>query len=454
MTRRSGLFAAWLALCVFLGGASAAGWAANGLLQVLAIPIILACVWRVGPAMPAGARPLLWLAFLFALIATLSLLPLPASLWSALPGREPISRGFALLGIAPPSLPLSLDARRTVLSALSLLVPLATFLWALRLTRDERLFAAKALLFIAAATIVLGAAQVFGGEGSSLRFYLITTPDRAVGPFANPNHMATLLLTAVPFGALLVGRSLAKKRSEGGKAALWVTLLVFLGVGIALNGSLAGFGLLFAVGFVSFLVFRKARGTFKRRDLAVGAVGVLAFAGLSLLGPLNDQNLQKELDQGNTGRSVSIPTTLQAAGDFFPAGSGLGTFRDIYRTYEDPSTASSTFVNHAHNDYTEVALEMGLAGVLLIAGALAWWAWTGFRAWRADFHGANIARAASVALGAIILHSLVDYPLRTAAVAAVAGLCCAFMLQPPASERRRRSGADTGAGAPRHLEIT
>jgi hypothetical protein len=37
-------------------------------------------------------------------------------------------------------------------------------------------------------------------------------------------------------------------------------------------------------------------------------------------------------------------------------------------------------------------------------------------------------RAASVAIAIIVLHSLVDYPLRTTATAAVAALCLAVMI--------------------------
>lgn len=454
MNLNTALAAFWLVLCLVLGGASAAGWIANGALQVLAILLILFHMWTAGPALPPALRlPLLAFVALIA-VAALSLVPLPADLWSGLPGRAPIARGFALLGLPLPNLPLSLDARRTVNSVLSVLPPLAAFLLATRLTRDERVRVVHVLLIVAVGIVVLGALQLFGGEDSNLRLYEVTIAQAAVGTFANPNHLATLLLMALPFGAFLIGTATGKrgkggKNAAGGRGVLYGAITLFLLIGIAVNGSLAGYGLLLPVAALSYLLIRRVRGPLGWRDLAIPAVAAVAFAGLSLAGPLNDRSLN-ELSDDPTGRKISIPTTIAAAQAHFPIGSGLGTFRDIYRTYERAEDVSTVFVNHAHNDYAEVALELGLAGLLLVAALLGWIAVVAVRAWRGDFHGAGLARAASVALFAVAAHSLVDYPLRTAAIASLAAFCCALLAQPPAEPARRGSRRDGGA---RHLAV-
>jgi O-antigen ligase len=56
---------------------------------------------------------------------------------------------------------------------------------------------------------------------------------------------------------------------------------------------------------------------------------------------------------------------LRAGLDFLPFGSGLGTFGDVFQRYQDEGLAG--YIDHAHNDYAEAFLELGVAGVAVIA---------------------------------------------------------------------------------------
>jgi O-antigen ligase len=109
-----------------------------------------------------------------------------------------------------------------------------------------------------------------------------------------------------------------------------------------------------------------------------------------------------------------------------PLGSGLGSFRSVYRLYERPEQVTTTYVVHAHNDYAELALELGVAGIAVILLFLAWWAASVWRSWSSP-EGGPFSRAAAVASGAILVHSLVDFPLRTAAVSASFAMCLALL---------------------------
>lgn len=452
---RVALAAIYLGLCMALGGASAAGAAGNGLLQVLAILIILIHVWSRGaPAMPREGRLIVGLFALFALAGLASLIALPASTWSDLPGRDVVVRSLGYLGISPlPAMPLSLDARRTTASLLALLPPAAMFLVASRLTRDERYALVKLLVAAAIACVLLGALQLFGGPSSRLRFYDITIKDRAVGFFANPNHMATLLLMSLPFAVLLTAQmGKSSNRSRGaGRNFLYAGIAFFIAVGIAINGSLAGYALLVPVALGSLLLYLRASGrSVGPRIYLAAAAGASLFIAASLVGPWSGERLGNKFQNSDVSRRVSVPLSIEIARDFLPVGSGLGTFRDLYRTYERPKFVSLVYVNHVHNDFVELVLELGFVGILLIAGTLFWVLRQGFLAWRGNFNGAGLARAASVALGAALLHSLVDYPLRTAAIAAVAALCAAYMIQPPLARRSAGAGQRTTSGA-RHL---
>ena len=76
---------------------------------------------------PAG-RQLLVLTALMLLVPLIQLVPLPPSIWTALPGRAPVADGFRLLGQPLPWLPMSLAPARTVASLLWLLPALAVLL--------------------------------------------------------------------------------------------------------------------------------------------------------------------------------------------------------------------------------------------------------------------------------------------------------------------------------------
>jgi hypothetical protein len=66
--------------------------------------------------------------------------------------------------------------------------------------------------------------------------------------------------------------------------------------------------------------------------------------------------------------------------------------------------------------------------MLLAAGGLAWFIVQLLRVWTPGAEGMRrLQRAASISLGVLLLHSVVDYPLRTPAVACVAALLLALL---------------------------
>lgn len=445
----------YLCACLLLGGASAAGAFANGLLQFGGLVLILVLLWRGGlePAAPEAAAPL-WVAAVFATLSVLMLVPLPPAVWTALPFRDGIAEGYRLLGAELPWLPLSLSPLGTISSLLALLPPVAMYMIVVRLSADDRRRLLWALLAAAAVSIMFGAFQLMGGPHSSLRPYQITNTQAAVGFFANSNHLATLLLCALPLTGVLAASFATRsqqrsRRSAGAVASLAIAL--FLITGIAISGSAAGYGLLLLSGIATVLIYRRSviGSVGWRWGAAVGLL-VLLLVAAGLRGPLSTESLSEEMREDPASRRVLTETTAEAAADSFPVGTGLGTFVNVYRLYEEPNRVGRGYANHAHNDYAEVALELGLAGILLVLAILAWWARQSLRVWRRDFSGAAMARAGSVAIGVIALHSLVDYPIRTAAIAAVAAIAAALLVRPSLPESAARR-ADRESDA-RHLE--
>jgi hypothetical protein len=69
-----------------------------------------------------------------------------------------------------------------------------------------------------------------------------------------------------------------------------------------------------------------------------------------------------------------------------------------------------------------------------------------------DFPGAGLARAGSAMVGIVLAHSIVDYPIRTAAIAAVFALGCALMVPPVARRSREEPAEEEGSAPLRHIE--
>ncbi|HYI41686.1 MAG TPA: O-antigen ligase family protein [Allosphingosinicella sp.] len=446
--------AVYLAACLLLGGASAAGVAANAFLQLLGLALIVALLWRRDFALPDGAKGPLWIGGALLLVGLVSLVPLPGGLGSGTLRGEVVD-GFRLIGMAPPALSASLAPAWSLNSLLHLLPAAAMFLLVLRLPNEERRRLPTVLLVVAGVSVVLGAFQLMGGPGSPLRLYEVTNRASPVGFFANVNHEATLLLCALPLTAVIAGR-MATRRSRSkrsGGAIISVAIAIFIMAGITISGSGAGYGLAVPTAVASFLIYRRTvAGAVGKGWWAALAVLALVFAFAGVQGPLSKESLEADASSQPSSRRVLASTTTEIVKDSFPVGTGLGTFSTVYRRYEDPSKVTRQFANHAHNDYLEAVLELGAAGVLLILAFLYWWGRRSYQAWSRDFEGAALARAGSVMIGIVLAHSIVDYPIRTAAIVAVFAFGCALMV-PPVPRRSSAEPSEDEASAPlRHIE--
>ncbi len=424
----------FLVAAVILGGATAAGVIPNLLLQLSGAGLLIfAAIRPVQRPSTIAERLLIWLGAAFVIVGLAQLIPLPAALWSSLPGHAPLVRGFALMGAAVPSMPLSLDPAATITSLLS--VSVAAGMYVLVRRADDRNLASFALVLpiMAALSVLIGLIQLVNGDSSPLYFYTNTNRGQPVGFFANSNHLATLVLTAIPFLAALI----ATVRARDGRVEGWAAdtiMLSALGVllllGAIVDGSIAGLGLLVPTLLGSYFLVRRGRDS---RILLIGALIALVLVGvflaLSFNSPILAGYAKTSLDAGPTSRLGFYRHTLAAIGSFFPFGTGLGSFITVFPAFEDPHAVDAIFVNHAHNDYLELVLELGLPGALLIVAFLAWWVWRTVAIWR-DADSGLLPRAATISSAVILAHSLVDYPARTAAVLAVMVACCTIMARP------------------------
>lgn len=452
--------AAVLLLALSFGGGTFQGLRSDALVQLASLPLLFLALSRLVKAPPgAAARAPLALAAGAVLLPLVQLVPLPPLLWTALPGREFAASALEAAGLAPGFRPVSLDPGATWRAVLALLPPLAVFLAVLGLDRHDRRLVSLGLLGAGFVAVLLGLFQLMQGPDSPLRFHEFTNRGSSVGFFANRNHHAAFLYCLVPlavaWGAGLVRRGVPPVSLP----VLWAGIIVVaLLLGAAMSLSRSGAALAAAALVLSFAMAAEPGGGRRAvtAGLAVaGAVAAFLIAHYALGGLLQRFDRDPLADY----RFEILASARDAAAAYFPFGAGFGAFETVYPLHEGLSGVRTAFVNRAHNDWLELAIEGGAPALLLGLVFLGWFSLAAWRAWArpgrgADPVDANLPRAASIAILLVLLHSFVDYPLRTAAMATVLALCAGFLVPPPGSGkdrgRRRRAHGHGGRGRSRH----
>lgn len=417
-----GMILTYLALVLLLGGASAAGFGANAALQLFGAALISWIWWsdRKPGAISTGLR--LFLIGLAAL-AAIQFVPLPPSVWHLLPGREYVARGFELSGIQQPWLTLSLDPWGTLQSLVWWLPALALFIAMRSALAPTIRHAVWVIAAVAYGSVILAGLQVFQ---DTAYFYAVTNRGNGVGPFANSNHFGSFLLVTMAFVAAQWLHDVPKPRS--GQKAAPVMLQLFgllapLAIGIFLSKSLACTLLMVPMLFGIFLLARP--------EVKIGwpwlVTGALVFSiGLAwlLASGFVANDLMSKSGTAGISRGEFLSNGLKMLRDFAPFGSGLGTFRELYPWYEDPARVGTTFVNHAHNDWLELLIETGIFGLAVLALFIHWFMTTAWQQWFSPRGNNSLALGATMAITAVAAHSLVDYPLRTAAISSLVAVSC------------------------------
>ncbi len=469
----------WLCFLVFsasivFGGATHSGFLGDVAVQLLAIPLLVCALW---PALSVqdpnrgSARLAAALCCIAAAGVCLQLLPLPFD-W-ARAGRffysGPLAQGSGLDRTS--STALSLTPQATWAAAVSLIVPLAVFSAVIQLKLKERLGLGMVLLASGAAALVLGFLQVANGPASPLRFYGITNATEAVGFFANRNHFAAHLYLSLLFTGVWFAITASKRSDRAGTAARRnfpfagaAVFLVSALAGLALAKSRAGILLsMIALGGLFALILTQGsddtadggplRFSTKRLASAVIVFGILFVAQFGLGGVLTRFQNDPVADL----RVTLNETTWDAVAKAAPFGTGLGSFVPIYAAAEKQEDAFAGYANRAHNDLAEFLLETGLLGAGGMLAFLIWFARRSYRVWQPtrlhrDLPNLTLERTSTIAIALLLVHSLVDYPLRTAALSAMFAYFCGVLAVPaaarPASSRTVRRPAKPNAALP------
>lgn len=426
------LLTGFLAVLWVAGGASRADAAGQIFVRTAAFVCLIVMLLFGERPQVGTTRPVLLLLVGALVLALVQLIPLPPAMWQALPGRELFTQAAQLSGQVQPWRPWSIVPGATMNAAASLIVPILTLLLVNALRPEECLRLPAVLLTFVVASLLFGLLQ-FSGAGVN-NLFVNETPGVMSGTFANRNHFALLLALGcllVPAWAFQNGRR-TRWRGVAGLGLVLVFALSILGTGSRAGIALGALALVMA----TLLAWKGVRRELQHAPrwvlpLLIACIALL-FIALVLISFAADRavGIQRSfaIDIQQDMRGRALPTILAMIREYFPFGSGLGSFDPIFRVAEPFGLLKPTYFNHAHNDLLEIVLDAGLPGLLLLAGGLGWWAWASVRAWRAGAGGDYArARLGGAMLLLVIVASAFDYPARTPIIMAWATLAAVWL---------------------------
>ena len=400
------------------GGSSRADAPGQIVVQSASVLAIILAALR-GPEIPFLSAKPIWLILSSAVVlGIVQLVPLPPSVWQALPGRTPFMQAAEVIGQPQPWRPISLVPGATVNAIASLLAPFAALMLITRMKQAERAVLPAAVLSLVTATMVIGIIQFSG-------LHLTTSvADNGLGEVsgfvANRNHFALLMAIGCVI-APCWAFSHRRRKDWRGLLALGLTLLFILS--ILASGSRAGLvigvlgliaGLTIARQGIRHSVSRYPRWAFP----AVIAAFLILVAGFALTSFASDRaisiNRLLAMDPSQDMRTQAFPYVVSMAKTYFPVGSGLGSFDPVYKVHEPLNLLTENYLNHAHNDILEIITDGGLPGALIFSGAMLWWFKSTFFSSKSTVESRNAqTKVGSAMIFLTVVASIADYPART-----------------------------------------
>ncbi len=394
--------------------------------QMTGILMLIVLFWTQGSSGKIGYANGLFIFFSLACVA-LFLVPLPETVWLELPGRKlyaDVANFISSQGVEIVNTSLSLIPENTKRSLFYLIPLVALFLVTMSLPRRNVRNLVVVLFVIVFFETGLGIIQYASGTDS---FYLgnIEHGDTASGTYRNRDHFVGLIELALPLviGMLVASfssNSMGRRGFSGSffSRSLTLTILLVLMILVSFfSASRAGIGLVLLGLLLSSFAFAHHVGKIKSFGfLMIASVVGIGIAFKVGIVPILNRFAKDPMEDE---RWRIFENAQRAITDMFPWGSGPGTFPEIYRAYQPIDQHS--FVNHAHNDYLEIISDMGVFGIIIIAGFFVLYLARWFHLFRGQAQGEfnNLQIGAGIGMLLLLLHSYVDFNLHQAANALV-----------------------------------
>lgn len=343
-------------------------------LELGALLCLAGVVWR--PAFIRHAsRPLLVALGLLCVLPVLQWLPVPMGIAGA-------AGEYARLAGVSGAARLSVIPFATEAAWLTLLPPVALFLLAVGMDAPTLKRLTYIFIGVATAQAILALIQYGGGAESMFR-YEGENDANGVGTYVNRNHLAALLYMALPLVlgllASVFGRSGSTRRYHSrrknfvarwlaqpfklNQTMLYTSMGIALLLGIIFSRSRSGIMLAMLALLLGAILFSRHLGGRRTVNLTTifSVIGLALAIEIGLAPVLERFALDSALGDA---RWPIFEASLAGLGVFFPLGSGLGTYPDVFRRFQPDDVGR--FVNHAHNDYVEFLFEGGLVAALIL----------------------------------------------------------------------------------------
>lgn len=442
---------AFLMLAVFLillwiaGGSARADAVGQILVRLAAWVLLCVCVVRGLGNSWTQVKPVVLILGAATALVLLQLVPLPPEIWAAMPARALVAQSAEVVGLTQPWRPLTISPAATFNALGSLVVPWATLLTAASLTRAHHSLIARLVVCLVVAGCLLGLLQFTGARFDNP---LINDQSGFVsGNLSNRNHFALF----VAIGILLIltlGIGSFERVFNGLPLTIFLVpfllLIAFLTesrAGIALSVIAIAWGMISSRALLGQVIWGMSRKWFI-------ALTALFFAALTGVGILAVKSGRVEIIDrfaaatSQDMRARSFPVVRDMIVEYFPAGSGFGTFDPTYRIAEPDALLNLLYFNHAHNDWLEIALDGGLPGIILLGVAVGWWSITTWKLLRSNRQDLGLARCGSTICLLVMAASLADYPARTPLIMSILTLAAVWMVKGTQQDRRIQHTGD------------
>lgn len=400
------------------------------IMQLMIFSLLLVSIWHKRKTPWLGLKkyklPIyLWLAFL--VLSTLQIIPLAKDIVSIVSPRA--YELYSLVGSS--SFYLSTDYGQSKISLLKSLSYFCLFLSVLLLiTNIEAIKKLLMIVFVSASLQALyGTFEVLFGLDYSLVFNLAVN-DAVTGSFVYKNHFANFIMMGLAAGiGIMVANLQATKTSSSrdlvrsivttllsNKALIRISLAIMV-IALVMSksrmGNVSFFAAMTICGVIALVLIKN-----RNRGLTILIVSMFIIDVFIVSAWFGLDKVQQRLAQtslAQESRDEVVLDSLPIVANYPIVGTGGGSYYSVFPQYKTSEIHS--FYDHAHNDYLQTAIELGVPAFLLLAVLVGLSFFKAVHAMR--YRRMSIMKGAAFSCTMVIIgmliHMTVDFPIQAPA---------------------------------------
>lgn len=411
------------------------------------------------------ATPLLFFMLAMAAVAVIQIIPMPPSLLGYVSSSSlRIYETFSSDG-EPVWRAMSIDPQSTLDELWKLLSYIAVFTVIINhfKTRAQVIKIVRLIIWLGVFIAVFAVVQRLTWNG---RIYWIYPVRQGIeisaghiwGPYVNRNHFAGYMELAIPLalGFFLYRMAAVKVLSDMSfirKLNIYANNRALMPMGVFLTSALVMAGVLFmtlsrggiaglATGLIVFMAMSYKRKSLRGKTALLAIIGaVLVVVVITLSWSRLEDRFSDVNEEGRNPRFDVWADSTNLARDFPILGTGLGTFKTAYLSYQ--TKHPNTLFLNADNDFVETLADTGLVGLAMTGGMIFFFFYPVVQVWRVrrNTFVKCMAAAGVASCGALLVHSFTDFnmhvPANAMLITVIAGVTYATVFN--VSDRGRQN---------------